>query len=101
MQLRSSPPIPIWDFSKHRDLIEIGYEIASKKIPDWDKTGKAETRLPSSDQRRLTRFWSGLDERNINILRQAIIDDKGDQGALMRFQSQLGMNRSAAMDKDD
>jgi NTE family protein len=38
MQLKSSPPIPIWDFSKHRKLIEIGYEIASRKIRDWDKT---------------------------------------------------------------
>jgi NTE family protein len=39
IQLKSSPPVPIWDFSKHRDLIETGYEIASRKIPDWDKTG--------------------------------------------------------------
>jgi NTE family protein len=38
MQLRSSPPIPIWDFSKHRDLIEIGYDIASFEISDWHKT---------------------------------------------------------------
>jgi NTE family protein len=39
MQLKSSPPVPIWDFSTYKDLIEIGYVIASKKIPDWDKTG--------------------------------------------------------------
>jgi NTE family protein len=39
IQLKSSPPIPIWDFSKHRDLIKIGYEIASRMIPDWDKIG--------------------------------------------------------------
>lgn len=40
MQLRSSPPVPIWDFSTYKDLIEIGYVIASRKIPDWgDKTG--------------------------------------------------------------
>jgi NTE family protein len=38
MQLRSSPPIPIWDFSKHRELIEIGYDIASFEIADWYKT---------------------------------------------------------------
>jgi NTE family protein len=37
MQLKSSPPIPIWDFSKHRELIETGYEIAFKKILDWVK----------------------------------------------------------------
>jgi NTE family protein len=38
MQLRSSPPIPIWEFSKHRDLIEIGYDIACHAIADWHKT---------------------------------------------------------------
>jgi NTE family protein len=35
MRLRSSPPIPIWDFSKHRDLIKLGYEIACHEIADW------------------------------------------------------------------
>jgi NTE family protein len=38
IQLRSSPPIPIWDFSKHRDLIEIGYDMACHEIADWHKT---------------------------------------------------------------
>jgi predicted acylesterase/phospholipase RssA len=47
MQLRSSPPIPIWDFSKHRDLIEIGYDIACHEIADWHKTKRAETAYPA------------------------------------------------------
>jgi predicted acylesterase/phospholipase RssA len=38
LQLRSSPPIPIWDFSKHRELIEIGYDIARFEIANWHKT---------------------------------------------------------------
>jgi NTE family protein len=42
IQLKSSPPTPIWDFSNHRDLIEIGYEIASRKILAWDKIGNAD-----------------------------------------------------------
>jgi len=33
--LKSSPPIPIWDFSKHRDLFRVGYEIARQAIPKW------------------------------------------------------------------
>jgi len=37
LQLRSSPPIPIWDFSKHRDLIENGYDIACHEITDLVK----------------------------------------------------------------
>jgi NTE family protein len=43
MQLRSSPPVPIWDFSKHRELIEIGYDIACHEIADWHKTRRAKT----------------------------------------------------------
>jgi NTE family protein len=33
--LKSSPPSPIWDFSRHLELFQIGYEIASKEIPMW------------------------------------------------------------------
>jgi NTE family protein len=37
MRLRSSPSIPIWDFSKHRELIQIGHDIARREIADWWK----------------------------------------------------------------
>jgi NTE family protein len=37
LPLRSSPPVPIWDFSKHRKLIKTGYEIASREISGWAK----------------------------------------------------------------
>ncbi|HEY6072880.1 MAG TPA: patatin-like phospholipase family protein, partial [Anaerolineales bacterium] len=40
--LRSSPPAPIWDFNAYKDLIETGYEIASRTISDWHKTGRSE-----------------------------------------------------------
>jgi NTE family protein len=33
--LKSSPPVPIWDFSKHRELIQVGYETARHSISDW------------------------------------------------------------------
>ncbi len=33
--LKSSPPIPIWDFSKYRELIKIGYDTACRAIPGW------------------------------------------------------------------
>jgi NTE family protein len=42
MQLISSPPVQIWDFSKHRELIRIGYEIACRQISDWNRTARAE-----------------------------------------------------------
>ncbi|MDI6694309.1 MAG: patatin-like phospholipase family protein [Anaerolineales bacterium] len=38
LQLRSSPPIPIWDFSNYRELIKIGYDIACHEIAGWHKT---------------------------------------------------------------
>jgi hypothetical protein len=36
--LRSSPAAPLWDFGAYKDLIKTGYEIASLKIADWNKT---------------------------------------------------------------
>ncbi len=38
LMLKSSPPIPIWDFSKHRELSRVGYEIAGNEISGWSKT---------------------------------------------------------------
>lgn len=35
IELRSSPPTPVWDFSGYRELIQTGYEIASRQISDW------------------------------------------------------------------
>jgi NTE family protein len=38
--LKSSPPVPIWDFSKHRVLIQVGYEAARRSISDWLSRGQ-------------------------------------------------------------
>jgi NTE family protein len=35
MELRSSPPDAIWDFSNHRKMFQIGYDIACKKCSAW------------------------------------------------------------------
>jgi len=35
IELRSPEVTPIWDYGEHRELIQIGYEIASLKISDW------------------------------------------------------------------
>jgi NTE family protein len=37
LMLKSSPPIPIWDFSKHRELSRVGYRIAGNEISGWSK----------------------------------------------------------------
>ncbi len=47
IELRSSPPVPIWDFSSYRDLIQIGYGIASRQISDWNRVGQASLALPA------------------------------------------------------
>jgi NTE family protein len=47
IELRSSPPIPIWDFSNYRELIQIGYEIASHEVPGQVETSQPELDLPS------------------------------------------------------
>lgn len=33
--LKSSPPVPIWDFSKHRELIRVGYKTARQSVSNW------------------------------------------------------------------
>ena len=33
--LKSFPPVPIWDFSKHQELIRVGYEMARQSLVDW------------------------------------------------------------------
>jgi NTE family protein len=38
IELRSSPPTPVWDFSNYRELMQVGYEIAARKIPDMKKS---------------------------------------------------------------
>jgi NTE family protein len=45
--LRSTPPVPIWDFRSYRDLIRIGYEIACSAISSWVEPSRAEFDLPS------------------------------------------------------
>jgi len=42
LQLRSTPMVPVWDFSTCRELIEIGYAIAARQISDWSIAGLAE-----------------------------------------------------------
>jgi len=48
VKLRSRTPTPIWEFKTYRDLMAIGYEVASHKIADWNKSGRAELTFPSS-----------------------------------------------------
>jgi NTE family protein len=33
IRLTSSPPVPVWDFSSFRELVQVGYEIASVQTP--------------------------------------------------------------------
>ena len=47
VQLRSSPPTPIWDFKTYKDLIEIGYEIAYQEISGWNETERTEITYPA------------------------------------------------------
>jgi NTE family protein len=33
--LRSTPPVPLWDFKTHRDLFKTGYEIMKNEMARW------------------------------------------------------------------
>jgi NTE family protein len=38
--LRSTPPVPLWDFSTHRDLFVIGYETMKDEISRWPQNNQ-------------------------------------------------------------
>jgi len=35
VSLRSTPPVPIWDFKTHRDLFKIGYDTMKNEMSRW------------------------------------------------------------------
>jgi NTE family protein len=35
VSLRSTPPVPLWDFKPHRDLFKIGYEAMKDEMSRW------------------------------------------------------------------
>jgi hypothetical protein len=35
VSLRSTPPVPLWDFKTHRDLFKIGYETMKNEMSSW------------------------------------------------------------------
>jgi NTE family protein len=56
VSLRSTPPVPLWDFSTHRNLFEIGYETMKNEMSHWPQNshpGTAFLRLITKQQP----FW--------------------------------------------
>jgi NTE family protein len=39
IELRSTPPVPLWDFTSSRNLVSQGYEIAAREIQRWVEQG--------------------------------------------------------------
>jgi NTE family protein len=37
VSLRSTPPVPLWDFSTHRDLFKIGYVTMNNEMSRWPR----------------------------------------------------------------
>ena len=35
VSLKSSPAVPLWDFTTHRNLFKIGYEIMKNEMLNW------------------------------------------------------------------
>jgi NTE family protein len=46
MQLLSTPPIQMWDFSTYQNLLTTGYETASHYLSEWKQSKRAETAYP-------------------------------------------------------
>ena len=54
VSLRSSPAVPLWDFTTHRDLFQIGYDIMKNEMSSWPQKSE-----PSMDLiRRFTKKLS-------------------------------------------
>ena len=41
VSLRSTPPVPVWDFSTHRDLFKIGYETMKNELSSWPQKSQS------------------------------------------------------------
>jgi NTE family protein len=41
--LRSTPPVPLWDFKTHRDLFKIGYETMKTEMSRWPRKSQPAT----------------------------------------------------------
>lgn len=44
--LRSSPSVPIWDFTSHRRLLQVGYELALKQSQQWQEAAHDQSNKP-------------------------------------------------------
>jgi NTE family protein len=40
VSLRSTPPVPLWDFKTHRDLFKIGYETMKNEMSRWPQNSQ-------------------------------------------------------------
>jgi NTE family protein len=47
IELRGRDVTPIWDFSHYREFTQVGYEIASRTIADWNFSGQVELAYPA------------------------------------------------------
>lgn len=48
LQLRSAPPVPMWDFSSYKQLIQTGYDIARRQVPTWHPSPAAPLPRPAA-----------------------------------------------------
>ncbi len=66
MALKSSPPVPIWDFGNYRELIQIGYETASAMISGWLDSSQAKVD-PASLMRPKQPCWESVQVKADNL----------------------------------
>jgi NTE family protein len=45
VSLRSTPPVPLWDFKTHRDLFKIGYEAMKNEMSRWPQKRQPATNV--------------------------------------------------------
>jgi NTE family protein len=40
VSLRSTPPVPLWDFKTHRELFKVGYETMKNEVSRWTRNNQ-------------------------------------------------------------
>ena len=66
--LRSIPAVPIWAFSTHRDLFQIGYDIMKNEMSSWPQKSPLSIEFLRLFKKKLSSAVTQTKSRDLNLL---------------------------------
>jgi NTE family protein len=66
VSLRSSPAVPLWDFTTHRDLFQIGYGIMKNELSSWPQKSQSSTEFLRRFTKKLSSAVTQMTSRDLN-----------------------------------